>query len=1112
MEFTGERYLPEVSDPQITIEHLQRYSTIVELVKGKRVLDAACGEGYGSYLLASTADKVVGIDIDENSIIEASQKYKQKNLIYMVSSIDSMPFELDSFDVVISFETIEHVDEHVQHEFLKEIKRVLVPEGLLIISTPNKELYSDKYNYNNQYHVKEFYKNEFKEFLGTYFNEMRLFSQRYEVLSVINDNPKGNCQHSWEACVEASDDHYLEKYMIAVCSSSTIIKSVALASVVPYPSKYDQMLDRILNLQEEVTERNEHIKTLDEEISFLRLKFEEYNALQSTIDIQNKVIDYRIAKHQLELQSKNEEIQRLGNELSDITRQLEVKRSQLIDAENQLVKAQKEASDKDEEISNYKTEINNKKGHIELLLVQERRLHQILDSTGWSFLCKLYRIRDVLLPNNSRRKIVAKLLIKTLKNPKRMLSKFNRENFKKVIYYSKTEELSRLEQRIDTFVDRDMQVGESKDLQLFEGGNYSKLIFDNQVNPMVSIIIPVYNQWNYTYACLASILENTKDISYEVIVADDMSTDETVNLKEYVENVTVVRDGENRGFLLNCNNAAEHANGKYIFFLNNDTNVQPEWLSSLVNLMENDNTIGLSGSKLVYPDGRQQEAGGIIWNDASGWNYGRLDDPHKPDYNYVKESDYISGAAIMIRKSLWDQLGGFDERYVPAYFEDTDLAFEVRRLGYRVVFQPSSVVVHFEGISHGTDTGSGIKSYQLKNKEKFLEKWADTLHEQHFNNAEHVFLARDRSKHKKVIVIVDHYVPHYDKDAGGRCTYFYSKLFVSLGYKVIFIGDNFYQHEPYTAELQQLGIEVLYGNWYAKNIMQWIKNNGQYFDYVYLNRPHISIKYIDVFKKHTKAKIIYFGHDLHYIREMRNYEITGNSALLKSAEEWKQKEFELISKSDVVHVVGNYEQGLLKQEFPSKLVRNIPLFIYPTRYEHASEFENRKHLLFVGGFNHKPNHDGVMWFINQIWPKIKEVHADIKFYIVGSNPPDDIKSLQSDDIIVTGYVTDEQLTNYYNICRVVVVPLRFGAGVKGKVVEAMYHQVPTVTTTIGAEGLEAVETSLRITDNEDMFAAATIDVYSDISKWNELSENSGRYIEEHFTEKAAKAVISMDFD
>ena len=161
-----------------------------------------------------------------------------------------------------------------------------------------------------------------------------------------------------------------------------------------------------------------------------------------------------------------------------------------------------------------------------------------------------------------------------------------------------------------------------------------KLIFPalGDAQPMVSIIIPVYNQIHYTYACLESILEFTKDVTYEVIIADDVSTDATKDLGLYSENLVISRNSENQGFLRNCNQAAAKAKGRYLMFLNNDTKVTEGWLSSLVSLLASDPSIGMVGSTLVYPDGRLQEAGGIIWSDGSGWNYGRLDDPDKAEY------------------------------------------------------------------------------------------------------------------------------------------------------------------------------------------------------------------------------------------------------------------------------------------------------------------------------------------------------------------------------------------------------------------------------------------------------------------------------------------------
>ena len=266
-----------------------------------------------------------------------------------------------------------------------------------------------------------------------------------------------------------------------------------------------------------------------------------------------------------------------------------------------------------------------------------------------------------------------------------------------------------------------------------------------EAEPLVSIVIPVYNEFSHTYACLQSILENTEEIPYEIILGDDCSNDLTKNIAQIVSHIKIIRNTENMRFLKNCNQAAMKAAGKYIVFLNNDTTVQEGWLSALLSVMETQENVGLVGSKLIYPDGTLQEAGGIIWRDASGWNYGRGKNPQASEYNYLKEVDYISGAAIMIRRSLWDQIGGFDERYAPAYYEDSDLAFEVRKAGYQVVYQPASVVIHYEGISNGSDITEGQKAYQIRNQKIFYEKWKEILEKEHFDNAQEFFLARDRS-------------------------------------------------------------------------------------------------------------------------------------------------------------------------------------------------------------------------------------------------------------------------------------------------------------------------------------------------------------------------------
>lgn len=645
-----------------------------------------------------------------------------------------------------------------------------------------------------------------------------------------------------------------------------------------------------------------------------------------------------------------------------------------------------------------------------------------------------------------------------------------------------------------------------------------KLIFPalGETEPMVSIIIPVYNQIHYTYACLESILEHTKDVSYEVIIADDVSTDATKDLALYSENLVISRNHVNQGFLRNCNQAAAKAKGRYLMFLNNDTKVTKGWLSSLVDLISSDSTIGMVGSKLVYPDGRLQEAGGIIWSDGSGWNYGRLDDPDKAEYNYVKDVDYISGAAILLSNQLWKQIGGFDERFAPAYCEDSDLAFAVRKAGYRVVYQPLSTVIHFEGISNGTDVeGTGLKRYQVENSMKLKEKWKDELKKQCVNTGSpNPFRARERSMGKPVILVIDHYVPTYDKDAGSKTTFQYLKMFLKKGYVVKFLGDNFGREEPYTTTLLQMGIEVLYGPDYQTKIWDWLRENGEEINYIYLNRPHIASKYIDYIKNNTKSRLIYYGHDLHFLRKRREYELTGDLKEKRDSDYWKSIEFSMMYKVAVSYYPSNVEVEAIHkidQEIPLKA---ITAYVYEEFLDNIQEdFAQREGLLFVGGFAHPPNADAVLWFAREIFPRIRQRLPQVNFYVVGSKVTEEIQALHSEEngIIIKGFVSEEELTKLYASCRMVVVPLRYGAGVKGKVVEAIYHGAPILTTTVGAEGIPHVETVLEIANAPELFAEKTAELYGDEERLLAMCRKTQTYIREYFSIDAAWKVIEEDF-
>lgn len=270
------------------------------------------------------------------------------------------------------------------------------------------------------------------------------------------------------------------------------------------------------------------------------------------------------------------------------------------------------------------------------------------------------------------------------------------------------------------------------------------LHFEYQSSPEVSIIIPVHNHSIYTYNCLASILTNTEGVDYEVIVVDDASTDNTSELFSQVKNIQYVANHQNLGFVESCNKGAALARGKFIHFLNNDTVVQKGWLRSLVELFINSSSVGIAGSKLVYPNMILQEAGSIIWKDGTAANYGKFDKAAKSQYNFLREVDYCSGASLMVRKEFFDTVAGFDLRYAPAYWEDVDLCFAARRNGYKVLYQPDSVVVHFEGVSAGSDLTPGMKRFQEINQLKFREKWAQDLERHSVKKNVDMCLARER--------------------------------------------------------------------------------------------------------------------------------------------------------------------------------------------------------------------------------------------------------------------------------------------------------------------------------------------------------------------------------
>jgi GT2 family glycosyltransferase len=274
--------------------------------------------------------------------------------------------------------------------------------------------------------------------------------------------------------------------------------------------------------------------------------------------------------------------------------------------------------------------------------------------------------------------------------------------------------------------------------------------------PEVSVVVALWNKAHFTLRCLQALLQQ-QGPSFEIILVDNASTDETSELLARLDGCLILKNTVNEGFLIACNQGAAAARGRALLLLNSDAFVRPNALANALDALDADPSVGAVGGRLILPSGRLQEAGGIVWSDAQTHGYGRGLEPEADEAMFRREVDYCSGAFLMTRLAAWRELGGFDEIYAPGYYEEADYCMRLRQAGYSVVFEPSVAVDHYE---FGSEAKAGdAVTVSRRNRKIFRERYAETLRLAHFPaSAANLLQARERPKPgrlRRVLLVVD---------------------------------------------------------------------------------------------------------------------------------------------------------------------------------------------------------------------------------------------------------------------------------------------------------------------------------------------------------------------
>jgi GT2 family glycosyltransferase len=611
----------------------------------------------------------------------------------------------------------------------------------------------------------------------------------------------------------------------------------------------------------------------------------------------------------------------------------------------------------------------------------------------------------------------------------------------------------------------------------------ARLSFQPVDKPKLSIIIVTFNRAAQTLACLQA-LSTQLDSRHEIIIIENASSDQTKLLLAKVDGITLIENATNRHFLLGTLQGAESAKGEFLLFLNNDAQVLPGGISAILESFADHPNLGALGARLIHPTGMLQEVGSHLHADGSAIGIGVGEHVQGLPFLFQRSVDFCSGAFLATPKALWQELGGFDPLFAPAYYEDADYCLRVRARGFDVLVEPRISVIHHEGAVGVNSTEAN--SLMNINRQKFVDKHADFFAHYKERSISPYSINAPQQANSKRALLVDDFFPIQTTGQGAPRSKLICDTLLRDGYTLTCVALN----ETSPARDVELNAQIEYLALRRESaLLEFLALRGASFGTIVISRPHNMVEFLAMKEKYPicakNCLIIYDAEAIFALREIGQRKVSQQTEFtIEQIEQIVSTEILKVQNANQIWVTSQAEQ----EEFIRRGIERVHVVGYATSIVQSDrDFNQRKNALFLGPITSEdaPNGEGFLWFMNRVFPYITIPSFQItqigSYTLQKKFPPS----------LVNHQGIQKDLRPYFEDARIFIAPIRYGAGIPLKVIEAAAYGLPVVTTPYIAQQLSWQNGEQLLVANDAKEFKDKIDqLYYNQELWEKLRNNA----------------------